>query len=95
LVWFGLDYWFKFVGQFSYPLWATTLVLYGTTTLILRGIAVVLYGTHHPLWLPFRLIGWFGLLIRFWDESPWFLVKVARQPFWSCGLRGSPRSCPL
>jgi hypothetical protein len=37
---------------------ATTLVLYGTTT-------IVLCGTHHPLWLPFCLIGWFGLWLGF------------------------------
>jgi hypothetical protein len=41
-----------------YPLWATTPVLCGTATL-------VLCGTHHPLSLPFRLISWFGLLVRF------------------------------
>jgi hypothetical protein len=78
------------------PLWVTTLVLCGTITIILCGtITLILCGTHHPLWLPFRLIGWFGLLVKFWDESMWFLVKVARQPFGSCGLRGNPRSCPL
>jgi hypothetical protein len=52
--WFGLDYWFKFVGQSHCPLWgnnpcplwATTLVLYGTTTPVLCGIAtLVLCGT--------------------------------------------------
>jgi hypothetical protein len=41
-----------------YPLWATTLVLCGTTSL-------VLCGTHHLLWLPFCLIGWFGLWLGF------------------------------
>jgi hypothetical protein len=82
------------VGNNPCPLWATTLVLCGTATLVLCGTAVVLCGTHHPLWLPFRLIGWFGLLVRFWDESLWFLVKVARQPFGSCGLRGNPQSRP-
>jgi hypothetical protein len=40
------------------PLWVTTLVLCGIATL-------VLCGTHHPLWLPFRLIGWFGLWLGF------------------------------
>jgi hypothetical protein len=41
---------------------ATTLILCGTTTLVLCGATtVVLCGTHHPLWLPFHLIGWFGL----------------------------------
>jgi hypothetical protein len=78
------------------PLWVTTLVLCETTTLVLcETTTLVLCGTHHPLWLPFRLIGWFGLLVKFWDESLWFLVKVARQPFGSCGLHGNPRSCPL
>jgi hypothetical protein len=37
---------------------ATTLILYGTTTL-------VLCGTHHPLWLSFCLISWFGLCLDF------------------------------
>jgi hypothetical protein len=64
------------VGNNSCPLWATTLVLYGTATLVLYGIAVVLCGTHHHVWLPFHLISWFGLFVRFWDESLWFLVKV-------------------
>jgi hypothetical protein len=73
----------------------TTLVLCGTITLVLYGTAVVLCGAHHPLWLSFCLIGWYGLLVRFWDESLWFLVKVVRQPFGSCGLRGNPRSRPL
>jgi hypothetical protein len=41
-----------------YRLWVTTLILCGMATL-------VLYGTHHPLWLPFRLIGWFGLWLGF------------------------------
>jgi hypothetical protein len=36
----------------------TSLVLYGTTT-------IVLYGKHHPLWLSFHLIGWFGLWLGF------------------------------
>jgi hypothetical protein len=78
--WFGIVYWFKFVGQFPCPLWATTLVLCGTTTLVLCGsttlvlcgtttlvlcgTVMVLCGTHHPLWLPFHLIGWFGLWLR-------------------------------
>jgi hypothetical protein len=74
----------------------TTHVLYGTAPLVLCGTTtLVLCGTYHPLWLPFHLIGWFALFIRFWDESLWFLVKVARQPFGSCGLCGSPRSRPL
>jgi hypothetical protein len=100
LVWFGLlvqvcwSVLLSSVGNNPCPLWATTLVLCGTATLVLCGTAVVLCGTHHPLWLPFRLIGWFGLLVRFWDESLWFLVKVARQPFGSCGLRGNPQSRP-
>jgi hypothetical protein len=56
--WFGLDYWFKFVGQFRCPLWGTTLVLCGTTTLahceittpVLCGAAtLVLYGTTTPI----------------------------------------------
>jgi hypothetical protein len=72
--WFGLDYWFKFVGQFPCPLWDSN---------------------PGPLWLPFHLIGWFDVLVRFWDESLWFLVKVVRQPFGSCGLRGNPQSHPL
>jgi hypothetical protein len=43
---------------------ATTLVRYGATTLVLCGATtVVLCGTHHPLWLPFCLIGWFGLWV--------------------------------
>jgi hypothetical protein len=72
-----------------------TLVLCGTATLVLYGTVVVLCGTHQPLWLSFRLIGWFGLLVRLWDESLWFLVMVARQQFGLCGLRGNPRSRPL
>jgi hypothetical protein len=53
---------------------ATTLGLFGATTLGLCGetnllpcgeTTVVLYGTHHPLWLPFCLIGWFGLWLGF------------------------------
>jgi hypothetical protein len=99
------------VGNNPCPLWATTLVLYGTTTLVLYGqqplssvgnnpcplwaTTFVLCGTHHPPWLHFCLIGWFGLLVRFWDDSLWFLVKVARQPFGLCGLRDNPRSRPL
>jgi hypothetical protein len=52
----------------------TTLVLHGTSTLVLCGTAtlvlcgtatLVLCGTHHPLWLPFCLIGWFGLWLGF------------------------------
>jgi hypothetical protein len=44
----------------------TTFVLYGATTLVLYGAAiVVLCGTHHPLWLPFHLIGWFRLWLGF------------------------------
>jgi hypothetical protein len=87
------------LGNNPCPLWTTTLVLCGTATLVLYGIAtivlcgtatLILYGAHHPLWLSFCLIGWFDLLVRFWDESLWSLVKVARQPFGSCGLRGSP-----
>jgi hypothetical protein len=43
-----------------------TLVLYGTATLVLYGTTtLVLCGTHHPLWLPFHLIGWFGLWLGF------------------------------
>jgi hypothetical protein len=68
------------VGNNSYPLWDShPCPLWDTL----------------PLWLSFCLIGWFGLLVRFWDESMWFMVKVARQPFGSCGLCGNPRSCPL
>jgi hypothetical protein len=52
------------VGNNPCPLWATTLVLCGTTTLVLCGTVMVLCGTHHPLWLPFHLIGWFGLWLR-------------------------------
>jgi predicted Na+-dependent transporter len=45
---------------------ATTLALCGTTTLVLYGATtVILYGIHHPLWLCFHLIGWFGLLLGF------------------------------
>jgi hypothetical protein len=41
---------------------ATTLDLCGATTLALCGTApLVCCRTHHPLWLPFHLIGWFGL----------------------------------
>jgi hypothetical protein len=48
------------------PLWATTLVLCGTTPLVLcRTATLILYGTHHPLWLPFCLIGWFCLWLGF------------------------------
>jgi hypothetical protein len=74
------------VGNNPCPPWTTTLVLcgiaslilYGAATHVLCGTAVVQCGTNHHLWLPFRLIGWFGLLVRFWDETLWFLVKVAR-----------------
>jgi hypothetical protein len=38
------------------PLWIT-LVLYGTTTLVICGTP--------PLWLSFRLFGWFGLWLGF------------------------------
>jgi hypothetical protein len=45
---------------------APTVVLYRATNLILYGtIVVVLCEAHHPLWLPFRLIGWFGLWLGF------------------------------
>jgi hypothetical protein len=36
----------------------SSLVFCGATTL-------VLCGTHHLLWLPFHLIGWFGLWVDF------------------------------
>jgi hypothetical protein len=48
--WFGLDYWFMFVGQFPCSLWATTLVLCGTTTPVLCGTSIlVLCGTATPV----------------------------------------------
>jgi hypothetical protein len=68
--WFGLHYWFESIGQFFCPLWGTTLVLYGTTTLVLCGTTspilygtttFVLCGTYHPVWLSFSLIDWFCL----------------------------------
>jgi hypothetical protein len=62
-----------------------TLVHCGTTTLIL-------FGTHHPLWLSFHLIGWFGLWLGFglsyvdifglWqDREAIFWVKRFLKPF--------------
>jgi hypothetical protein len=45
---------------------AITLILCGATTLVLCGTTtIVLCGTHHPLWLPFHLIGWFGVWLGF------------------------------
>jgi hypothetical protein len=44
----------------------SSLVFCGATTLVLCGTTiVVLCGTHHPLWLPFHLIGWFGRWVDF------------------------------
>jgi hypothetical protein len=57
---------------------ATIIVLYGATTLVLCGATIVvlcgvttlvLCGTHHPLWLPVRLIGWFSLWFFFGSSS--------------------------
>jgi hypothetical protein len=54
---------------------ATTLILYGTTT-------VVLCGTHHPLWLPFCLIGWFGLWLGFGLSSGDNLGQGCEATIW-------------
>jgi hypothetical protein len=53
----------------------TTLVLCGTTTL-------VLYGIHHPLWLPFCLIGWFGLWLGFGLSSGDNLGQGCEATIW-------------
>jgi hypothetical protein len=47
--WFGLDYWFKFVGQFPYPLWATTLVLCGQQPLSFVGQQTLVLCGQQPL----------------------------------------------
>jgi hypothetical protein len=55
---------------------ATTIVLCGATTLVLCGITtIVLCETQHHLWLPFHLIGWFGLWISFGSSG--FLIHFS------------------
>jgi hypothetical protein len=68
---------------------ATTLVLCGTTTLVLCGATtVVLFGRHHPLWLSFHLIYWFGLWLGFGLSygDIFGLYKIVRQSFGSSGF---------
>jgi hypothetical protein len=53
-------------GLFVQVYWSVLLSFVGATNLVLcETITVVLCGTHHPLWLAFRLIGWFGLWLDF------------------------------
>jgi hypothetical protein len=64
-----LDLIFGLVWIIGSSLLVSCFILYGATT-------VVLCGTHHPLWLSFHLIGWFGLWLGFGLSSgdifgPW------------------------
>jgi hypothetical protein len=62
---------------------ATTLVLYGAITLVLCGVTtLILCGTHHPLWLPLRLIGWFGLWLGFGLSSSDNLGQGCEATIW-------------
>ena len=70
------------MGNNPCPLWATTLVLCGTATLVLCGTAVVLCGTHHPLWLSFHLIYWFGLWLGFGLSSGDNLGQGCETTIW-------------
>jgi hypothetical protein len=59
----------------SSSLLVNPFVLYWATTL-------VLYGTHHPLWLPFCLIGWFCLWLGFGLSSDDNLGQGCEEPIW-------------
>jgi hypothetical protein len=62
---------------------ATTIVLCGATTIVLRGTTtIVLCGTHHPLWLSFCLIDWFGLWLGFGLSSGDNLDQGCEATIW-------------
>jgi hypothetical protein len=54
----GFDCGIGLVWIIGSSLLVNPFILCGATTL-------VLCGTHHPMWLPFHLIGWFGLWLGF------------------------------
>jgi hypothetical protein len=66
------------MGNNPCPLWATTLVLCGQQPLSsveqqpLSSVGQPLSSVGHT-----TICGWFDLFVRYWDESLWFLVKVA------------------
>jgi hypothetical protein len=49
--------------------WILGLSLLVSSFIHCGATTVVLCGTHHPLWLSFYLIGWFGLWLGFGISS--------------------------
>jgi hypothetical protein len=70
---------------------ATSLVLYEATTLVLCGATtLILCGTHHPLWLPFCLIGWFGMWFGFGLSSGDNLGQGCEATIWAMWFAWQP-----